>query len=303
MKQNLNQIVAELVKTNINQYLTAREIAEQIIITQKEFCINKMKRTATKSKETLLRQLAAEIGALSSSLEKMYVYRTADRPHKYYYDHKLLNDDKSTCNFPVNKQEEKKLYPKLAQYCSSIDIQTLRIDEKTSKHKGGKNYNKWLHADVVGYKDLSEKFNEETKECFIQCSSERSYLYAFEVKDGIITTSNIREYFFQTVSNSSWANYSYLVAEGIEDKAKEELQLLCSGFKIGFLQLNRNEPMESDIVIQAPKTCLDWNMINRIALENPDFRKYLKNISLSYKKHSNDDIRCPKWDIDNLNKV
>lgn len=301
MKQNLNQIAAELVKNSTNQYLTAREIAEQIIKTQKEFCNNKMSRTAKKSNEALLKQLIAEIGAHSPALEKLNVYRTADRPHKYYYDPKLLNDDKSICNFSVNKQEEKHLYPKLAQYCHSLNIKTLRIDEKTSKNKGGKNYNKWLHADLVGYKDLAEKFNEETKECFIQYSSERSYLYAFEVKDGIITTSNIREYFFQTVSNSSWANYSYLVAEGIEDKAKEELQLLCSGFKIGFLQLNKEEPIESDIVIQAPKTGLDWDMINRIAVENPDFRKYLKNISLSYKKHSNNDIQCPKWDIDDLN--
>ena len=131
----------------------------------------------------------------------------------------------------------------------------------------------------------------------IEYSCERSFLYSFEVKEGIIKNCDLRKYFFQTVSNSSWANYSYLVAEGIEEKAKEELQLLCASFNIGFIQLNKEEPEESDIVIQAPKTDIDWNMINRISDENPDFRQYLKNISLTYKRHSNPDIQPAKWDI------
>ena len=58
-------------------------------------------------------------------------------------------------------------------------------------------------------------------------AADRASLYSFEVKDGIITAGNLREAFFQTVSNSSWANYSYLVAEKLHDNADEELQLLC----------------------------------------------------------------------------
>lgn len=298
MAQSLYEMVAELLRSNPKKYLTAREIAEWIIENKQDYCNRKMSRTTVKSEKALIRQIIAEIGRYdSATFEKLHVYKTADRPQKFYYDEKTIDIETLDCKVHKNKQEEKELYPKLAQYCNFIGIQTLRIDEKTSKKDGGKNYNKWLHADVVGYKDLAAKFNEETKECLIQYSSERSYLYSFEVKDGIITTSNIRENFFQTVSNSSWANYSYLVAEGIEDKAKEELQLLCSSFKIGFIQLDRENPLESDIVIQAPKTDLDWNMINRISDENSDFRKYLKNISLSYKKHSNNDIQSPKWDI------
>ena len=172
----------------------------------------------------------------------------------------------------------------------------MRIDEKTSR-KGGEKANIWLHADVVGFRDVSDNYHEATRECLIEYRAERSHLYSFEVKAGIIRKCELRQYFFQTVSNSSWANYSYLVAEGIEDRAKEELQLLCASFGIGFIQLNREEPEESDIVIQAPWTDLDWNMINRIAVENADFRQYLKNISLAYKRHSNPDIQPAQWDI------
>ena len=56
-------------------------------------------------------------------------------------------------------------------------------------------------------------------------------------------------------------------------------------------------PLESQIVIKAPKTSLDWNMINRIANENKDFQKYLDNITLVYQGHSNDKTQKPLWDI------
>lgn len=301
MKQSLSEIVVEFLKNNKDNYLTAREIADWIVKNKKEFCNNKIKNTTIKNEDDLVGQLRAEITSFySRGRMQEFISATADRPRRYFYEDKNVISMSQDCQARKNNQDEKLLYPKLAQYCKSIGINTLRIDEKTSKKNSGKNHNIWLHADVVGYKDLAAKFNDETKECLIQYSSERSYLFSFEVKDGIITTSNIREYFFQTVSNSSWANYSYLVAEGIEDKAKEELQLLCSSFRIGFIQLNKEEPLESDIVIQAPKTALDWNMINRISVENSDFRRYLKNISLAYKKHSNNDIQSPKWDIDGM---
>jgi len=298
INQNLNQIVSELLKNYKNKFLTAREIAEWIVENEKEFCEAKIKRTKIKTKEGLIPQLRAEIGSHASLLEKYNVFRTADKPKRYYYLDNKITPPVETKEEHKNKQEELKLYPKLAAYCKTIGIETLRINEKLSKKENGKNYNKWLHADIVGYKDLAENFNEITKECLVEYSCERSYLYSFEVKAGIITTSTLREYFFQTVSNSSWANYSYLVAEGIDSKAKEELQLLCSSFNIGFIQLDKEEPEESDIIIQAPKTEIDWNMIDRIAKENSDFQKYLKNISLAYKKHSNKDIQAPKWGIE-----
>ena len=55
----------------------------------------------------------------------------------------------------------------------------------------------------------------------------------------------------------------------------DELQLLCSSFGIGYIQLNKDDPTESQIIIKAPRTSLDWNMINRIANVNKDFQKYL----------------------------
>lgn len=292
--------VINFLKANQNKYFTAREINEYIADKFPDACEEKMRNSKggyLKTKKDCINQWGAELSSYKNTLTKEGISMTAGRPRKYYY----TNNEKISeyCEETVrkNNQHEKDLYPVLAQFCDSINIKTLRIDEKESKKDKGRNYNKWLHADVVGFEDLIGNFNKQTKECLIEYADERSYLYSFEVKDGTIETWNLREYFFQTVSNSSWANYSYLVAEDVNDKAMDELQLLCSSFNIGYIQLNREEPQESQIVIKAPKTSLDWNMINRIANENKDFQKYLDNITLVYQGHSNPKTQKPVWDI------
>ena len=218
-----------LLKSNPTKYFTAREITEYIAEKFPEACEEKMKNSKggyLKTKNDCINQWVAEIGAYKDTWIKKGVSMTAGRPRKYYYTNseESLKTCKNTSR--KNSKPEKELYPILAQFCDSINIKTLRIDEKESKKDKGKNYNKWLHADVVGFKDLISDFNKQTKECLIVYADERSYLYSFEVKDGTIETWNLREYFFQTVSNSSWANYSYLVAEDVNDKAMDELQLL-----------------------------------------------------------------------------
>lgn len=291
--------VTKFLKENKNKYFTAREITEYIVEKFPEACEEKMKNSKggyLKTQNDCISQWVAEIGAYKATWLKKGVSMTAGRPRKYYF---TTDESNKLCEETTkkNNQPEKELYPILAEFCNSININTLRIDEKESKKDKGKNYNKWLHADVVGFKDLISDFNKQTKECLIEYADERSYLYSFEVKHGTIETWNLREYFFQTVSNSSWANYSYLVAEDVNDKAMDELQLLCSSFNIGYIQLNREEPKESQIVIKAPKTVLDWNMINRISNENKDFQRYLDNITLVYQGHSNDKTQKPTWDI------
>lgn len=296
-----HEVIAFL-KNNSNKSFTAREISEYIANTFPENCEEKIKNSkggCLKTKEDCIQQWVAEISSYKERFLTKGISITAGRPRKYYYatESKQVTDSSCESLRKKNNQPEKELYPILAQYCNSINIKTLRIDEKGSKKDKGKNYNKWLHADVVGFQDLISGFNNQTKECLIEYADERSYLYSFEVKDDRIETWNLREYFFQTVSNSSWANYSYLVAEDVNDKAMDELQLLCSSFKIGYIQLNREEPSESQIVIKAPRTPLDWNMINRIANENNDFQKFLENIILVYQGHSNPKTQKPTWDI------
>lgn len=298
MALNLNNTVSTFLKENSSDAFTAREIAQWIWENHQNECIAKIKRTKLQNSEELINQLRAEIGAHYNQLEKRNIGRTSDRPRKYYYEQTDLSTKECKTTKRKNNQPEHELYPLLAEYCKTIGINTLRINEKGSKKDKGENFNIWLHPDIVGFEDLTSEFDEDLTQCIIEHRAERSCFYSFEVKAGIIPASKLRKYFFQTVSNSSWANYSYLVAEGLGgDLVEKELQLLCASFKIGFIQLNKKDINESKIIIQAPKTELDWNMINKIAKENPDFRKYIKNITLSYKGASDRYAAKPEWDI------
>lgn len=300
MKLDLPKTVEEFLSNNVGSTYTAREIAEWIWEHKKQECLAKIKRTTLNNKSDLLNQVVAEIGRHNPTWHKRNIHITADSPHKYYYDNQLIEiikQEKQNIN-RHNEKREHELYPKLAAFCQFVGIDTLRIDEKKSLKDKGINYNKWLHADVVGFKDLTQNYTEQTRECIREYSTERSVLYSFEVKEGSIKNYNLREFFFQTVSNSSWANYSYLVAEDVDKDAIEELQLLCSSFNIGFIKLNKEKPEDSSVRIQAIKTELDWNMMNRISVVNPDFRKYLENITLSYKGHNKYTAK-PEWDIKN----
>lgn len=301
MAFNFRGEVVKFLQENLSESFTAREIAECIANKYPQACEAKIKNSKNnhlKNKNDCINQWVAEIAAYKEKFATKGVLMTASRPRKYYIANTVYNENiEVETQKRKNNQPEKKLYPILAQFCKSKNINTLRIDEKKSKNNLGKNYNEWLHADVVGYRDLTVNFNNKAKECLIAYAAERSNLYSFEVKDGRIEIGNLRKTFFQTVSNSSWANYSYIVAEEVADNAMDELQLLCNSFNIGFILLDKENPTESQIMIKAPKTSLDWEMINRIASVNKDFQKYLENIALSYKGHSDKYTEKPTWDI------
>ena len=86
--------------------------------------------------------------------------------------------------------------------------------EKSAKKKKGKN--EWLHPDIVGIRYPFDDFRSDT--CNLMKAMEHSNykVFSFELKISL-TYASLREYFFQAVSNSSWANEGYLVALNYED--------------------------------------------------------------------------------------
>ncbi len=60
----------------------------------------------------------------------------------------------------------------------------------------------------------------------------------------------MRKDFFQAVSNSSWANFGYLVATEVQGyDTMKELRMLSSLHGIGFIQVNDDNPSDSQIII------------------------------------------------------
>ena len=116
---------------------------------------------------------------------------------------------------------EHDLYPLLSQFLwSEWGIYSKRIDEKRSKNGYGTGGNKWLFADVVGLEDLSADWGPEIKHLVQQISDMKTKLWSVEVKK-VINRSNIRECYFQAVSNSAWAEVGYLVCAEIRGADKE----------------------------------------------------------------------------------
>ncbi|MBD3766005.1 MAG: HrgA protein [Rhodobacterales bacterium] len=98
------------------------------------------------------------------------------------------------------------------------------------------------------------------------------------------------------VSNSSWANFGYLVAAEIggTDTLKE-LRMLFAAHGIGFIKLDVDNPAESQVLIPArERDEIDWDMANRLAIENKDFLEYVKLVKQFYQTG---EARPADWDV------
>ncbi len=119
-------------------------------------------------------------------------------------------------------------------------------------------------------------------------------LFSFELKRDL-TFANLRESFFQTVSNSSWANEGYLVAAEIsgDEEFRTELRRLSTSFGIGVIHLHIDDPDASEILFPArTRENLDWDAINKLTI-NADFREFLRRVRIDI---SSNEIRKEKYE-------
>ena len=310
MALNLMKTVAEFLRQNPEQKFTAREIANWLFETYPDECRQKQKRSKATvipldSDAALLQQLVAEIASLRLRLQKSHheIKTTEGRPRRYYFtessDSAEVDSAENQGAMPgaadnTTAVKEHDLYPLLSEFLfSELSVYSMRIDEKRSRNARGAGGNKWLYPDLVGVEDLSGDWHQEVKDCVQQYADKKTKLWSFEVKI-LINRSNLREAFFQAVSNSSWANFGYLVASEIggADTSKE-LRMLASLHGIGFIQLDPKDSSQSQIIIPAQeRNEVDWDTANRLTAENKDFCKYIKLIRQFYQTG---EIRPADW--------
>jgi hypothetical protein len=147
--------------------------------------------------------------------------------------------------------------------------------------KATKGQNEWLHPDLVGVYFPFRDYKPETLEIQNNLSITSIKLFSFEIKISL-NFGNLRQSFFQAVSNSSWANEGYLVALNIDDDPtfKDEVRRLNNAFGIGIIKLNPENVFESEIVFPSSiNQEIDWDTVNRLANENSDFSDFLKLIT------------------------
>ncbi len=308
MALNLAKAVLGYLKDRPEEKLTARQIAEWIFATFPDECqAKKLSSQYVSTDAQLVQQLVAEISSQRPRLQKRHpeLKTTEGRTRKYYVSG--ISDvaevaaaesvvTASTNNSSDNKLGEHALYPLLSLYLwEEFGVYSKRVDEKRSSNKRGPNGNRWLYPDVVGMEDLGADWHQEVRDCVNQYSDKRTKLWSFEAKL-LINRSNVRECFFQAVSNSSWANFGYLVAAEIEGQnTLKELRMLFAAHGIGLIKLDADNPAESQVLIPArEKDEIDWDMANRLATENRDFLEYLKLVKQFYQTG---EAREADWDI------
>ncbi|WP_018476399.1 COG2958 family protein [Pontibacter roseus] len=172
----------------------------------------------------------------------------------------------------------------------------LRCYTKTINHStsGKKEFGEWVHPDIVGCYFPIDEWKNHVLELSSAIGNISIRILSFELKRQL-SFSNLRESFFQTVSNSSWANEGYLVASEIskDEDFMNELTRLSSAFGIGVIKLNIEDPNSTEIILPAKfRENLDWETINKLAM-NKDFEDFLKRIKVDITSR---EIRKEKYD-------
>lgn len=188
---------------------------------------------------------------------------------------------------------EKDLHPFVVYYGSLY----LKAYLKTIRHSKSdkKGFGEWVHPDIVGCYFPFGDWSDEVVAVSSLLGDPAVRLFSFEVKREL-SFSNLREAFFQAVSNSSWANEGYLAAVEIDkdDDFRKELERLSTSFGIGVIQLDIEDPDSTAIIFPAKlRDAVDWETVNKLAGMNPDFYEFLKRITTDFTSR---EVRKEKYD-------
>ncbi|MFI3253672.1 MAG: HTH domain-containing protein [Eubacteriales bacterium] len=284
------KVLAEEVLSALNKYATVPEIWNYAVVNHLDDKLNSSGKTPQAT-------LSAILGMDVRDNQKTIFDRTTDMPKKYFLKHHeypvhcLLDDTNSeTTELIENTTEdeqkksfsERELHILLSTFVAMSPlfkcVTTTIYHEKSTK--GFKGKNQWIHPDIVGIYFPFKDYTPETLTLYSRVDSNPYKLFSFELKINLNYT-NLRESYFQAVSNSSWANEGYLVTLHLEKDSEfiEELQRLNNAFGIGIIQLNPKNISQSDIIFSSKSSqTLDFQTIDRLVTENPDFKEFMQHV-------------------------
>lgn len=163
-------------------------------------------------------------------------------------------------------------------FCSFL--RTRNIYAKTIYHEKSStrvdSAQKWVHPDIVGVQ--FEEFKNDATLSLLKATEpkETVHLYSYEMKRKIDSDYTLKQCYFQALSNSSWANFGYLVAFEINEDLEEEMERLNNAFGIGIILMQAND---SKILYPAKEKALDYNTIEKLNNLNPDFCSFITKLS------------------------
>ncbi len=176
----------------------------------------------------------------------------------------------------VKTYEERDLHKLLSSYLKNTKIYSKTIFHEHSKN--GKDNNQiWTHPDMIGIKFLN--LQTKTSQNFLKSINrvDTFKLSSYELKREINSDSELKKAFFQAVSNSSWANYGYLVAFEFSDSLSDEMERLSQSFGIGIIELNAN-PYKSKVLFTPKYRDLDFKTIDKLCKINKEFEVFIEQV-------------------------
>lgn len=206
------------------------------------------------------------------------------KTYKYYltkYENSLnlsAPEDVTTDTNENNTRDfsERDLHLLLSSYLKSIGIYSKTIFHEQSSNSKDSNQ-KWIHPDIIGAEFLNLK--SRVNQAFLKSINrlDAFKLYSFELKKEINNDAELKKSFFQAVSNSSWANFGFLVAFEINSNLHEEMERLNQSFGIGIIEL-RSNPFVSKVLFPPKFKDLDFKTIDKLCNINTDFEKFIEQI-------------------------
>ncbi|GAA7144635.1 COG2958 family protein [Helicobacter pylori] len=233
--------------------------------------------------------------------------REREFPPQETLNTKEEDDGQSWCLDAAKKQEisfnERDLHPLLVKFLS--EDPKFRLLCKTIYHqrclKDKKGKCEWNYPDIVGvyfpYNKYSpfDKYDGEILKFLHHTGQKKHKLFSFELKVNLKLT-NLKENYFQAVSNSSWANEGYLVVKNIKEDVLDELRRLNQSFGIGVIKLE-SEISNSKILLPAREREIDIPTLNMLVERSPlDFKPFMMDINTQIEKGLDTPIEMKSFD-------
>ncbi len=173
-----------------------------------------------------------------------------------------------------NSYSERDLHKLLSSYLKSVNIFSKTIFHEKSSN-GKDNNQKWIHPDMVGIKFLTLQTKVSHQFLKVINRVDTFKITSYEIKKEINSDFELKQSYFQAISNSSWANYGYLVAFEISDILFDEMERLNQSFGIGIIKLKAN-PYESKVLFTSKYKDLDFKTIDKLCKINREFAQFIE---------------------------
>lgn len=185
-------------------------------------------------------------------------------------------DVSSKISRPIKSSyEERDLHKLLSSFLKNSGTYSKTIFHEQSN---GKDSNQiWTHPDMVGIKfqTLQSRASQDLLKSINR--SDIIKLSSYEIKREINSDTELKKAFFQAVSNSSWANFGFLVAFEFSDSLMEEMARLNQSFGIGIIELAAN-PYRSKTLFPSTYRNLDFRTVDKLCKINGEFEKFIEQI-------------------------